>query len=199
MSNIIKQGYSINRDNYQERNGHRSFVIWLTGLSGSGKSTIANSLNRKLFSSGIQSIVLDGDNTRLGINKDLTFSKKDRAENIRRVSEIAKLFIDKGQVVITAFISPFEIDRMLAKEIISSNELIEVFIDCPIEECEKRDVKGLYQKARSGEIKDFTGISSPFESPKNCDIRIESKKQNIEASVDQILEFLKTNSWLPID
>lgn len=199
MSNIIKQGYSINRDNYQERNGHRSFVIWLTGLSGSGKSTIANSLNRKLFSSGIQSIVLDGDNTRLGINKDLTFSKKDRAENIRRVSEIAKLFIDKGQVVITAFISPFEIDRMLAKEIISSNELIEVFIDCPIEECEKRDVKGLYQKARSGEIKDFTGISSPFESPKNCDIRIESKKQNIEASVDQILKFLKTNSWLPID
>ena len=199
MSNIIKQEYSINRENYQERNGHRSFVIWLTGLSGSGKSTIANSLNRKLFSSGIQSIVLDGDNTRLGINKDLTFSKKDRAENIRRVSEIAKLFIDKGQVVITAFISPFEIDRMLAKEIISSNELIEVFIDCPIEECEKRDVKGLYQKARSGEIKDFTGVSSPFESPKNCDIRIESKKQNIEASVDQILEFLKTNSWLPID
>ncbi len=199
MSNIIKQEYSINRENYQERNGHRSFVIWLTGLSGSGKSTIANSLNRKLFSSGIQSIVLDGDNTRLGINKDLTFSKKDRAENIRRVSEIAKLFIDKGQVVITAFISPFEIDRMLAKEIISSNELIEVFIDCPIEECEKRDVKGLYQKARNGEIKDFTGVSSPFESPKNCDIRIESKKQNIEASVDQILEFLKTNSWLPID
>lgn len=199
MSNIIKQEYSINRENYQERNGHRSFVIWLTGLSGSGKSTIANSLNRKLFSSGIQSIVLDGDNTRLGINKDLTFSKKDRAENIRRVSEIAKLFIDKGQVVITAFISPFEIDRMLAKEIISSNELIEVFIDCPIEECEKRDVKGLYQKARSGEIKDFTGVSSPFESPKNCDIRIESKKQNIEASVDQILKFLKTNSWLPID
>ena len=199
MSNIIKQEYSINRENYQERNGHRSFVIWLTGLSGSGKSTIANSLNRKLFSSGIQSIVLDGDNTRLGINKDLTYSKKDRAENIRRVSEIAKLFIDKGQVVITAFISPFEIDRMLAKEIISSNELIEVFIDCPIEECEKRDVKGLYQKARNGEIKDFTGVSSPFESPKNCDIRIESKKQNIEASVDQILEFLKTNSWLPID
>ena len=199
MSNIIKQEYSINRENYQERNGHRSFVIWLTGLSGSGKSTIANSLNRKLFSSGIQSIVLDGDNTRLGINKDLTFSKKDRAENIRRVSEIAKLFIDKGQVVITAFISPFEIDRMLAKEIISSNELIEVFIDCPIEECEKRDVKGLYQKARNGEIKDFTGVSSPFESPKNCDIRIESKKQNIEASVNQILDFLKTNSWLPID
>ena len=199
MSNIIKQEYSINRENYQERNGHRSFVIWLTGLSGSGKSTIANSLNRKLFSSGIQSIVLDGDNTRLGINKDLTFSKKDRAENIRRVSEIAKLFIDKGQVVITAFISPFEIDRMLAKEIISSNELIEVFIDCPIEECEKRDVKGLYQKARNGEIKYFTGVSSPFESPKNCDIRIESKKQNIEASVNQILDFLKTNSWLPID
>ena len=190
MSNIIKQEYSINRENYQERNGHRSFVIWLTGLSGSGKSTIANSLNRKLFSSGIQSIVLDGHNTRLGINKDLTFSKKDRAENIRRVSEIAKLFIDKGQVVITAFISPFEIDRMLAKEIISSNELIEVFIDCPIEECEKRDVKGLYLKARNGEIKNFTGITSPFEAPKNADVHIPTNEMSISESVDYIFDHL---------
>ena len=199
MSNIIEQQYSITRENYEERNGHRSFVIWFTGLSGSGKSTIANALNSHLFQAGYQSLVLDGDNTRLGINSDLAFSNKDRSENIRRVSEIAKLFIQNGQIAITAFISPFEKDRSQAKNNIGNVDFIEVFIDCPLEECEKRDVKGLYNKARKGEIENFTGISSPFESPKNCDIHIESKKQKIEESVDQILHFLKSKAWLPID
>ena len=199
MNNLKYQSYEVTRKDIQDRNKHRSFVIWFTGLSGSGKSTIANALNSYLFHSGYQSVVLDGDNTRLGINKDLSFSKNDRSENIRRVSEIAKLFIQNGQIVITAFISPFEKDRIQAKNSIGNDDFIEVFIDCPIEECEKRDVKGLYQKARNGEIVNFTGISSPFEAPENCDIHIESKKQKIEESVDQILHFLKSKAWLPID
>ena len=199
MNNIIKQEYTINRRDYEKRNRHKSFVLWFTGLSGSGKSTIANALNNKLFDLDIHSIVLDGDNTRIGINKDLSFSKKDRAENIRRVSEISKLFIDKGQIAITAFISPFTRDREIASGIISKNNFIEVFIDCPIEECEKRDVKGLYKKAKEGLIKDFTGISSPFESPKNPDIHLNTENQDLTVSVDLILKYLKQNKWLHID
>jgi adenylylsulfate kinase len=199
MNNLKYQSYEVARKDYQDRNKHRSFVIWFTGLSGSGKSTIANALNSYLFHAGYQSVVLDGDNTRLGINKDLSFNENDRSENIRRVSEIAKLFIQNGQIAITAFISPFEKDRLQAKNNIGNDDFIEVFIDCPLEECEKRDVKGLYNKARKGEIENFTGISSPFESPKNCDIRIESQKQNIEESVNQILQFLKSHTWLPTD
>ena len=199
MNNLKYQSYEVTRKDIQDRNKHRSFVIWFTGLSGSGKSTIANALNSYLFHSGYQSVVLDGDNTRLGINKDLSFSKNDRSENIRRVSEIAKLFIQNGQIVITAFISPFEKDRSQAKNSIGSADFIEVFVDCPLEECEKRDVKGLYNKARKGEIENFTGISSPFESPENCDIRIESQKHSIEESINQILQFLKSKAWLPID
>jgi adenylylsulfate kinase len=199
MNNIIKQEYTINRRDYEKRNRHKSFVLWFTGLSGSGKSTIANALNNKLFDLDIHSIVLDGDNTRIGINKDLSFSKKDRAENIRRVSEISKLFIDKGQIAITAFISPFTRDREIASGIISKNNFIEVFVDCPIEECEKRDVKGLYKKAKEGLIKDFTGISSPFESPKNPDIHLNTENQNLTVSVDLILKYLKQNKWLHID
>ena len=199
MNNLKYQSYEVARKDYQDRNKHRSFVIWFTGLSGSGKSTIANALNSYLFHSGYQSVVLDGDNTRLGINKDLSFSKNDRSENIRRVSEITKLFIQNGQIAITAFISPFEKDRIQAKNSIGNDDFIEVFVDCPIEECEKRDVKGLYEKARNGGIVNFTGISSPFEAPKGCDIHIESKKQKIEESVDQILHFLKSKAWLPID
>jgi len=199
MNNLKYQSYEVARKDYQDRNKHRSFVIWFTGLSGSGKSTIANALNSYLFQAGYHSLVLDGDNTRMGINKDLSFNKNDRSENIRRVSEIAKLFIQNGQIVITAFISPFEKDRLHAKNNIGHADFIEVFIDCPLEECEKRDVKGLYKKARRGEIEKFTGISSPFESPKNCDIRIESQKQGIEESVNQILQFLKSHKWLPTD
>jgi len=199
MNNLKYESYAITRKDYQDRNKHRSFVLWFTGLSGSGKSTIANALNSNLFEAGYHSLVLDGDNTRLGINKDLSFNENDRSENIRRVSEITKLFIQNGQIVITAFISPFEKDRLQAKNNIGQTDFIEVFIDCPLEECEKRDVKGLYKKARSGDIENFTGVSSPFESPKNCAIRIESQKQNIEESVQQILQFLKSNAWLPTD
>jgi len=172
MNNLKSQSYQVDRSDYEIRNKHRGLALWFTGLSGSGKSTLANVLHKKLFDEGMSSVVLDGDNTRLGINNDLTFSNKDRIENIRRVAEITKLFVQTGHVVITAFISPFKVNRTAAKEIISDNDFIEVFIDSSIEKCEERDVKGSYRKARSGEIKDFTGISSPYEKPKNADITL---------------------------
>lgn len=190
MTDLKQQLYQIGRPDFEKRNGHKGIAIWLTGLSGSGKSTIANGLHKKLFDNGKVSFVLDGDNTRLGINSDLSFSDADRNENIRRVSEITKLFVENGQVVITAFISPFSSDRLQAKKCIGSDDFIEVFIDCPIEECEKRDVKGLYLKARNGEIKNFTGITSPFEAPKNADVHIPTNEMSISESVDYIFDHL---------
>lgn len=190
MTDLKQQPYQIGRSDFEKRNGHKGIAIWLTGLSGSGKSTIANSLHKKLFDNGTVSFVLDGDNTRLGVNSDLSFSDIDRNENIRRVSEITKLFVQNGQVVITAFISPINSDRLQAKKCIGSDDFIEVFIDCPIEECEKRDVKGLYLKARNGEIKNFTGITSPFESPKNADVHIPTNEMSISESVDYIYDHL---------
>ena len=171
MTDLKQQLYQIGRPDFEKRNGHKGIAIWLTGLSGSGKSTIANVLHKKLFDNGKVSFVLDGDNTR-------------------RVSEITKLFVENGQVVITAFISPFSSDRLQAKKCIGSDDFIEVFIDCPIEECEKRDVKGLYLKARNGEIKNFTGITSPFEAPKNADVHIPTNEMSISESVDYIFDHL---------
>jgi len=188
LNNLKHQPYHINRLTYENRNKHRGIALWLTGLSGSGKSTLANGLHQKLFEIGMHSIVLDGDNTRLGINKDLGFSNIDRIENIRRVAEITKLFVQTVHIVINAFISPFEKNRIQAKEIISKNDFLEVFVDSSIETCEKRDVKGLYKKARSGEIKDFTGISSPYEKPNNSDIYINTNKLSISESVELLFE-----------
>ena len=165
---------------------------WFVGLSGSGKSTIANGLQTKLFENGFNAIVLDGDNTRLGINKDLGFSNKDRNENIRRVAEISKLFVQTGHIVISAFISPFESNRIQARNIISGEDFIEVYIDSSIATCEKRDTKGLYKKARAGEIKDFTGISSPFEAPKKPDIDVKTDAQTPEDSIEYLFEQLKS-------
>ena len=192
MNNLKSQSYQVNRSDYEIRNKHRGLVLWFTGLSGSGKSTLANALHKKLFDEGMSSVVLDGDNTRLGINKDLTFSNKDRIENIRRVAEITKLFVQTGHVVITAFISPFKVNRTAAKEIISDNDFIEVFIDSSIEKCEERDVKGLYRKARLGEIKDFTGISSPYEAPEKPDIHINTNKYSITECTTFIFEEIST-------
>lgn len=191
MNNLKSQSYQVNRSDYEIRNKHRGLALWFTGLSGSGKSTLANVLHKKLFDEGMSSVVLDGDNTRLGINNDLTFSNKDRIENIRRVAEITKLFVQTGHVVITAFISPFKVNRMAAKEIISDNDFIEVFIDSSIEKCEERDVKGLYRKARSGEIKDFTGISSPYETPEKPDIHIQTNDFSISESTELLFKKLK--------
>ena len=192
MSNLKSQSYQIRRSDYENRNKHRGLALWFTGLSGSGKSTLANALHKKLFDVGISSVVLDGDNTRLGINKDLGFSEKDRKENIRRVAEITKLFVETGHIVITAFISPFKENRIQAKKIISENDFLEVYIDSTLETCEHRDVKGLYKKARLGEIKDFTGISSPYEKPDSADIHINTNKSSIPESVELLFKQLNS-------
>jgi len=192
LNNLKQQSYHIDRLTYENRNKHRGIALWLTGLSGSGKSTLANGLHQKLFEIGMHSIVLDGDNTRLGINKDLGFSNKDRIENIRRVAEITKLFVETGHIVITAFISPFKENRIQAKKIISENDFLEVYIDSTLETCEKRDVKGLYKKARAGEIIDFTGISSPFEAPVKPDIVVKTDEQTPDESIDYLFKQLKS-------
>ena len=189
---VKSQSYQVKRSDYENRNMHRGLALWFTGLSGSGKSTLANALHKKLFDEGMSSVVLDGDNTRLGINKDLTFSNEDRIENIRRVAEITKLFVQTGHVVITAFISPFKKNRSTAKVIISNEDFLEVFIDSSLKICEERDVKGLYRKARLGEIKDFTGISSPYEAPEKPDIHINTNNYSITECATFIFEEIST-------
>jgi len=189
--NLTIANFQISRAQKEKLNGHKSFVVWLTGFSGSGKSTIANALEVAFFEQGIRSFCLDGDNTRLGINKDLGFSSADRTENIRRVAEMSKLFLQSGTIVITSFISPLISDREMAKNIIGDSDFVEVFINCPLEICEERDVKGLYAKARKGEIKDFTGIDSPFETPFNADIELFTNKNSIEECVENILNKIK--------
>jgi len=174
----------------EKRLGQNAKVIWLTGLSGSGKSTIAQALERALFNKGFFPQVLDGDNIRVGINKNLGFSVEDREENIRRISEVAKLYLNSGIIVISSFISPTIKSRAAAKEIIGANNFLEVFVNTPLEICEKRDVKGLYKKARSGEIKNFTGIDSPYEKPKNPSLDLKTENQTVEESVNEILEHI---------
>ena len=181
------QKFGIARAERNKHRGHQSFVVWFTGLSGSGKSTLANSLEAALHSRGISTYTLDGDNTRMGINKDLDFSDQGRKENIRRVAEIAKLMVDSGTVVISSFISPFIADRENAKTIIGAEDFIEVFVDCPLEICEQRDVKGLYAKARANLIPNFTGISSPFEAPKSPDIVVQTHLMSLEDCLKKII------------
>jgi len=172
MKNIIAHNHTIQQVDRNKRNQHNSFVIWLTGLSGSGKSTLANEIEVELFEQGINTYILDGDNIRMGLSSDLDFTNEGRIENIRRIGEVAKLMADAGLVVITAFISPFRDDRRRAREIIGEENFIEIYLDTPIEICEQRDKKGLYAKARRGEIKNFTGIDSPYEPPENPDVVI---------------------------
>lgn len=190
MKNLTKQEYKVNRNFRNITNKHQSFVIWFTGLSGSGKSTLANLLEQKLQQKGIKSYVLDGDNLRMGLNSDLNFTDEGRKENIRRVAEVAKLMADAGLVVITSFISPFIENRAIAKNIIGDEDFIEVYIKCPLDVCEKRDVKGLYSKARNGEIKHFTGIDSPYEIPTEPFITINTENTDSSNCVDEILTSL---------
>jgi bifunctional enzyme CysN/CysC len=189
-SNIHKHDLAITRELRESLNGNRAKLLWFTGISGSGKSTIANELEKELFSKGIRTYILDGDNIRHGLNNDLGFSKADRVENIRRVAEVARLMLDAGIFVISSFISPFTSDRAMARELVSDGDFIEIFVDTPIEVAESRDPKGLYKKARSGEIPNFTGISSPYEKPISPQITIKTEKDNVDDCVKKILNFL---------
>ncbi|WML27097.1 adenylyl-sulfate kinase [Neobacillus sp. OS1-33] len=195
-TNITWHETSISKENRREKNGHGSCALWFTGLSGSGKSTIANAVSNELFRQGISEYVLDGDNIRHGLNKDLGFSDYDRTENIRRIGEVAKLFVDSGKVVTTAFISPFRSDRDQVRALFEQGEFIEVFVHCPIEECERRDPKQLYAKARRGEIKDFTGIDSPYEAPEQPEITLHSDQVTIEEAVEQVLTYLREKNMI---
>lgn len=188
--NIIRHDYKIGVNERRKANGHNSFLIFFTGLSGSGKSTIANALEQKLVKENIRTYTLDGDNVRKGINKDLSFSAEDRSENNRRIGEVANLFVDAGMVVLAAFVAPFEKDRNLIKETVGEQNYMEVFVNTSLEECEKRDVKGLYKKARKGEIKDMTGISSPYEVPLRPDITL-TEKESVEEAVNRIYELIR--------
>ncbi|MBP3951188.1 adenylyl-sulfate kinase [Bacillus suaedae] len=194
--NLVWHETTIKKEERQKRNGHRSCILWFTGLSGAGKSTLANALEHRLFEQGTKSYILDGDNVRLGLNKGLGFSDDDRKENIRRIGEVAKLFVDSGTVVCTAFISPFKEDRDRVRELVEEGEFIEVYVRCSLEACEQRDPKGLYKKARSGEIPAFTGISSPYEEPEAPEIVVDSDKQTVEESVETILAYLKEKNIL---
>jgi adenylylsulfate kinase len=197
LSHLIQQAFTITQTDYEKRNGHRGLVIWLTGLSGSGKSTIANELNTRLFHQNRYSVILDGDNTRLGINNDLGFTNADRTENNRRVAEIAKLFMESGNIVICSFISPFQNDRDLSKQIIGNENYVEVFVDCSLEACENRDVKGMYKQARKGELESFTGISSPYEIPTNPQLILQTEELNLQQCADLLLNTISERIKLP--
>ena len=177
-------------------NGHKAAVLWFTGLSGSGKSTIANAVDKKLHLRGCKTYVLDGDNVRHGLNADLGFSDNDRIENIRRIGEVAKLFVEAGLLVSTAFISPFIADRSMVRKQLAQGDFIEVFVDTPIAVCEQRDPKGLYKKARAGEIKNFTGIDSAYEAPLAPDIHIRTAEFSVEECADMVVQYLKDYSYI---
>ncbi|WP_298901102.1 adenylyl-sulfate kinase [uncultured Psychroserpens sp.] len=193
---IIPHSYQVSKNDRIAANKHGSFLIWFTGLSGSGKSTIANLVEKKLFENGVKTYALDGDNIRKGINKDLSFSPEDRKENIRRIAEIANLMIDAGLVVLAAFVSPYKKDRENIRTIVKDVNFVEVYINTSIEECERRDVKGLYKKARAGEIKNMTGISAPYEAPETPDIEIKTEDESIEDSVKRIVDLITTKLQL---
>lgn len=195
--NIIPHSYQISKKDRQKTNQHNSFLLWFTGLSGSGKSTIANVVEQELHTKGIKTYTLDGDNIRKGINNDLTFAPEDRTENIRRIAEIANLMIDAGLVVLAAFVSPYKKDRENIRNIVKNDNFVEIFINTSVEECERRDVKGLYKKARAGEIKNMTGISAPYEAPENPDIEIKTENETVNQAVNRILEHI--NSKLKLE
>lgn len=189
--NIIKHEFEVSRSNRNIAKGHNSCLLWFTGLSGSGKSTIANALEVLMLQKNFHTYILDGDNVRKGLNSDLTFAPEDRSENIRRIGEVANLMLDAGLIVLSAFVSPYREDRAKVASIVGENNFIEVFVNTPIEECERRDVKGLYAKARKGEILNFTGISAPYEAPVNPAVEIVTTKQTIQESVEIIFSTIE--------
>jgi adenylylsulfate kinase len=189
-SNIVWHHSAVTRQERQRRNDHKSVILWLTGLSNSGKSTIAHAVEERLFEMGCSTFVFDGDNVRHGLCSDLTFSKEDRVENIRRIGEMAKLFIETGVIAVTAFISPFRSEREKVRKLVGPGDFIEVYCRCPIELCEQRDVKGHYRLARAGEIKEFTGISSPYEEPENPELILDTSSNSVDECVQAVVELL---------
>jgi len=195
-TNIVWHQHQVTRADREQKFGHRGCTIWMTGLSGSGKSTLANALDEVLWEHGIRSYVLDGDNIRHGLNKDLGFSPEDRTQNIRRIGEVARLFTDAGVINVTAFISPYRADRDAARAIQGEGDFLEVYVKASVEECEKRDTKGLYAKARAGQIPEFTGISAPYEEPLNPEVTVDTETQSVEESLSVIVAYLKDRGYL---
>ena len=194
--NTIYHNETVTRERRNKLNGHKSLVIWLAGLSGSGKSTIANLVERKLAEAGHHTYSLDGDNVRHGLNRDLGFTDQDRVENIRRVGEVAKLMVDAGLVVLTSFISPFRSERRMVHDLLDDGEFIEVFVDTPLDVCASRDPKGLYKKAKAGEIKNFTGFDSPYEEPERAAIHLKTDEMSAEECADKIIAYLEGHGYL---
>ncbi len=195
-TNVIWHNATIRREHRHQQNGHGSAILWFTGLSGAGKSTLAHTVEARLHELGCRAYVLDGDNVRHGLCGDLGFSPEDRSENIRRIGEMAKLFIDAGVIVLTAFISPFRADREGVRGMVMPGDFLEIYCQCPVEVCETRDVKGLYKKARAGEVKDFTGISSPYEAPLKAELDVDTANQPLDVCVEQVLAMLKERGVL---
>jgi adenylyl-sulfate kinase len=196
-TNVTWHHHRVTKQERARRKGQKPCILWFTGYSGSGKSTIADALETRLAEMGYHTYLLDGDNIRHGLNRDLGFSAEDRTENIRRIGEAAKLFVDAGIIVLTAFISPFRSDRRMVREIVEDDEFIEIFVDTPLEVCEQRDPKGLYAKARCGEIRDFTGIDSPYEAPERPEVHLHPDRDSVEQSVERIIKGLEERRVLP--
>ena len=194
--NLYWHKHSVTVEERRESYNYKSCVLWFTGLSASGKSTLANFLCKQLHMLGVKSYVLDGDNIRHGLNKNLRFSPEDRKENIRRIGEVGKLFVDAGLIAMTAFISPYKEDRNDARKLLKGDEFIEVFVKCHLSECERRDPKGIYKKARAGELKEFTGISAPYEEPENPEIVLETDIMTLEECVKTLLDYLIENEYI---
>lgn len=196
-NNTVWHHSTVTRVRREHKNKHKSVLLWLTGLSGAGKSSLAHAVEERLFEAGLNTFVLDGDNIRHGLNSDLSFSENDRKENIRRISEVAKLMVEAGLITLTAFISPFRAERATARELFPHDDFIEIYCYCPLSVCEERDVKGLYNKARMGEIKFFTGISSPYEEPEHPELKIDTSALSLSESVDQVISLLRSRAIIP--
>lgn len=196
-ANTLWHRATVTRQRREQKNAHKSIVLWFTGLSGSGKSTLAHAVEEQLHQNGLNTLVLDGDNVRHGLCSDLGFSDTDRRENIRRISETTKLLLEAGVITLTAFISPFKAERATARSLVPDGDFIEIHCFCPLTVCEQRDVKGLYKKARLGEIQDFTGISSPYEEPENPDLKIDTHRLTLGESVQQVISLLRDRNILP--
>jgi adenylylsulfate kinase len=194
--NTVWHHATVTRARRQQQSGHKAAILWFTGLSGAGKSTVAHAVEEALYQRGCHTFVFDGDNVRHGLCSDLSFSEEARKENIRRVGEMAKLFIEAGVIALTAFISPYRADRQKVRELVAPGDFIEIYCRCSLETCERRDVKGLYKRARRGEIKEFTGISSPYEEPLNPEVAIDTSEHALEDCVEQLVAYLARNGYL---